>query len=69
MGVAIKITGVPEQIVPVGCEVMLTPTTILFDCTVIIRLLEITTGEPDKQVAFASMIQVTESPFANDELV
>ena len=67
VGVAVKVTLVPEQIVVEGLAAMLTLAA-TFGFTVIVIVFEVA-GEPVTQVAFEVITQVIVLPFANAALV
>ena len=67
VGVAVKVTLVPAQIVVDGLAAMLTLTG-RFGFTVIVIVFEVA-GEPVTQVAFDVITQVTVLPFASEPLV
>ena len=67
VGVAVKVTLVPEQIAPAGTAAMLTLTG-KFGFTVMVIVFEVA-GFPVTQVAFDVNTQVTRSPFTNTALV
>ena len=67
VGVAVKVTLVPEQIVPVGFAAMLTLTG-KFGFTVIVILFDVA-GLPVAHVLLDVSTHVTTSPFANVVLV
>ena len=66
VGVAVKVTLVPEQIAPEGLDTMDTPTG-KFGFTVIVIPPDVA-GLPVAQVAFDVNTQVMTSPFTNVEL-
>lgn len=65
VGVAVKVTNVPEQIAPDGFETILTPVDNTEFIVIVMELLVKIVG--DAQTALEVIIQVIISPFTKDE--